>query len=169
MSRPKEIPEPSKVVRRWRIGIPPLPQMHETLEAERSSIELVFLEPPNSGTYIGKRTIPDSGTTFFASTRTEEGATRTESGRVITETEFRKLEKRRDKTRRTILKARWGFDFKGMRFHLDIFIDPPRKAFLESEPVDPSVAIELPTDFLDICEEVTGDPTTNDDHLALLS
>lgn len=167
MSHTNEVPEPDEVIRRWRIGIPPLPQMHAALDAERCSIELTFLQPANGDAYIGKRT-HDSGTTFFAATRSERGAVHSENGRVITEAAFRKLERQRDKTRRTILKTRWSFDYQGVRFVLDIFIDPPRKAFLESEPMDLNAVVELPTDFLDILEEVTGDPSTNDDHLALL-
>lgn len=166
MSLPTDVPIPNTLERRWRIGVPPLPHLLDALKAESVTIELTFLCGLEGERSIGKR-IHCEGTTFFTTMRSVSDTTCAENNRVIGESEFRTLEAQRDPNRRTIVKTRWRFTFKGTRFALDLFADPPGIALLESEPVDPELDVTLPRDFLDILEEVTGDKAYDQNRLAL--
>jgi CYTH domain-containing protein len=162
-----------EVERKLRVAEPDLRRLEDAAASVSRIAQTYLTSPVGDAERVRRRELTDERGTRVQLTRTSKrhvaAGVNDEDEREIDEQEYAELLGRADPERVTIEKTRWVVPWAGRDLEIDRFDVPHRFWLLEVELPGPEHLhdeLDLP-DWLEVLEEVTGDPSWSNAALAL--
>ncbi|MGG6544011.1 UNVERIFIED_CONTAM: AAA family ATPase [Prevotella sp. 15_C9] len=158
-----ELPQPIVEERKYIVRV--LDKIPGAIESKISQTYLT--SEPRSEVRLRRRTLNGTSVNVRTTKKTLDNNEQVETEQRIDNNLYESLLRQADPYRRTILKRRTTFIWKGQFFELDTFIEPNKGLqILETKGIVAHEDINFPP-FLEICEDITGNTIYYNYNLAL--
>lgn len=159
-------PFPYEIERKFLISYPDIQALENRPDCQKVEIIQTYLHAgKDEETRIRQRGAGGSYIYFKTTKKKISPATKIETERRLSQSEYLKLLMEADTSCRQIRKTRYCLTYKGQYFEIDIFPFWKDKAILEIELLQKDQSIQIP-EFLHVLEEVTDNEKYQNSYLA---